>query len=233
MARGMRACLTQTDRLVWSAMIPNRPFRQPPENARGKLLEAGLKLVRLRGFAGTSVDDLCREAGVTKGAFFHHFASKEALGVALADYWSTSTSGFFAEAPYHHLTNPAERVLAYLDLRAALMGGPVEGFTCVAGTMVQEQFATSDAIRAACDESISGNASALEADVAAALAQAGRTGVDAAGLALHIQAVIQGGFILAKAKGNAEIARESVAHLKRYFAMLFNINEREEPPCPA
>ena len=70
-------------------MIPNQPFRPVPTSARDKLLEAGVKLVRQRGFGSTSVDQLCADAGVTKGAFFHHFASKEALGVALADYWSS------------------------------------------------------------------------------------------------------------------------------------------------
>ena len=45
--------------------------------------------------------------------------------------------------------------------------------------------------------------------------------VAARSLSLHIQAVLQGGFILAKAKGEAGVARDSIAHLKRYFEMLF------------
>jgi len=213
-------------------MIPNRPFRPAPVTGRDKLLEAGLKLVRMKGFAATSVEDICREAGLTKGAYFHHFASKEQLGVALADYWSSSTSGFFAEAPYHHLERAADRVLAYLDLRTALMGGPVEGFTCVAGTMVQESFLLSEPIRAACDASISANASALEGDIAAALVEAGRSAHDAPGLALHIQAVIQGSFIIAKAKGGAAPACDSMAHLRAYFTFLFT-PATERALCPA
>lgn len=204
-------------------MIPNQPFRPAPQTARDKLLEAGVKLVRQRGFGGTSVDQLCAEAGVTKGAFFHHFASKEALGVALADYWSSSTGAFFAAAPYHHLADPADRVLGYIDLRIALIGGPAESFSCVAGTMVQEVFRTSDAIREACNSSILGNAAALEADLAAALHQSGASGVTAASLARHIQAVIQGAFVLAKAEGEesaATAAREHLGHLRHYLAML-------------
>ncbi len=206
---------------MYIPMIPNQPFRPTPVSARDKLLEAGVKLVRQAGFAGTSVDDLCREAGVTKGAFFHHFASKEALGVALAHYWSSSTGTFFASAPYHHFDDPVDRVLGYIDLRAALIGGPVEGFTCVAGTMVQESFLSSDAIRAACDASISGNAAALVDDIKSAMVAHRVAEPSAESLALHVQAVLQGGFILAKAKGDAAPALESVMHLKRYFEMLF------------
>ena len=204
-------------------MIPNQAFRPAPVTARDKLLEAGVKLVRRNGYAGTSVAQLCGEAGVTKGAFFHHFPSKEALGVALADYWSSSTGAFFAAAPFHHLTDPAARVLGYIDLRIALIAGPAESFSCVAGTMVQEAFVSSSAIRAACNASIMGNAAALEADLAAAIAQSGAAGVTAASLARHIQAVIQGALVLAKATGEAgaaETAREHLRHLRRYLELL-------------
>ena len=204
-------------------MIPNQPVRPTPASAREKLLEAGVLLVRSRGFAGTSVDQLCGEAGVTKGAFFHHFASKEALGVALAEYWSSSTSGFFAAAPFHHHPHAVDRVLGYVDLRIALLTGPVESFSCVAGTMVQEVFQTSEPIRAACEASIIGNAQALEADLAEALAQCGERGVTAESLARHVQTVLQGAFVIAKACGGdhaAQTAREELQHLRRYLELL-------------
>jgi len=204
-------------------MIPNQPFRPTPTNARERLLEAAVKLVREQGFTATSVDQLCQAAGVTKGAFFHHFTSKEALGVTLAQYWSSSTGQFFAAAPFHNLEDPLDRVLGYIDLRIALLSGLPQSFACVAGTMVQEVHLTSEAIREACLASINGNARALEADLAAAIAQRGATGVTAEGLARHVQAVIQGALLLAKAEGatgGAELAREQLRHLRRYFEML-------------
>jgi TetR/AcrR family transcriptional repressor of nem operon len=212
-------------------MIPNCPFRPTPTSARDRLLEAGVKLVRAQGYSATSVDQLCVEAGVTKGAFFHHFASKEALGVALAQYWSSTTGQFFAAATFHHRADPLERVLGYIDLRIELLSGPAESFSCVAGTMVQEAFRSSEAIRAACHDSIMGNALALETDLAAAIEQCGAKGVTAAGLARHVQAVIQGAFILAKAEGAegaAELAREELLHLKRYFEMLLKPKDRKD-----
>ena len=70
--------------------------------------------------------------------------------------------------------------------------------------MVQEAYATHPAIRAACEREIVGHAATLEADIAAALAAAaGAVDWTPASLALHIQAVLQGAFILAKATGGA------------------------------
>ena len=203
---------------------------EPPgrfASARSRLLDAALVVIRARGYSATSVDQLCVAAGVTKGAFFHHFASKEALAVAAADHWSETTGALFASAPYHEFADPLDRVLGYIDFRAGLLNGPIEAFTCLVGTMVQEAFATSPAIRDACNASISGHARKLEADIASAMAAHGVMGVSAASLAIHTQAVLQGAFILAKARGGPAIAADSVGHLKRYFSLLFRSSENQ------
>lgn len=200
-------------------------------SAREKLLDAARDVVRAQGFSATSVDELCATAGVTKGAFFHHFPSKEALGAAAADHWSETTGALFASAPYHAPEDPLERVLAYLDFRTQLIAGDLAEFTCLVGTMVQETYGTSDAIRAACANSIFGHAKTLEPDIAAAIELYGAPeGVTAASLARHTQAVLQGGFILAKAAGNDAPAREAVAHLRRYFELLFQPGRRGDAP---
>src|SRR6266571_1105292 len=49
-------------------------------DARTKLLEAALSVIRTKGYSATSVDELCAAAGFTKGAFFLHFKSKDELG---------------------------------------------------------------------------------------------------------------------------------------------------------
>lgn len=198
-----------------------------PANARDKLLEAATRLVREQGFAATSVDALCRAAGVTKGAFFHHFASKDALAVAGAEAWTEhARARIFTDAPWQRHPDPLDRLLAHIDFRLAMIDGPVEAFTCFVGTMVQEAYATSPAIRQACDASITAYAEALAEHVQPAIDRNGiAAGVTALDLAFHIQAVLQGAFILAKAKNDPAIARSSVIHLKRYVAHLFNRGE--------
>ncbi len=210
----------------------SRPTKQSPErgNARTRLLEAARDIIRQKGFAATTVDDLCQAAGVTKGAFFHHFKTKESLGVAAANYWAETTSALFAGAPYHDPGDPLDRVLAYLDFRKTIIGGETFEYTCLVGTMTQEVHASAPAIRDACAESILGHAATLEADITAAMQQHGiHSDWTADSLARHTQAVLQGAFILAKATGDPDMAHESVDHLKRYVLGLFNIPADKSP----
>jgi TetR/AcrR family transcriptional regulator, transcriptional repressor for nem operon len=119
-----------------------RPTKHEPErgDARSRLLDAARDVIRARGFAATTVDDLCRAAGVTKGAFFHHFESKEALGVAAASHWAETTTAFFANAPYHRHDDPLARLLGYVEFRKSIIEGDLAAFTCLVGTMTQEVY---------------------------------------------------------------------------------------------
>ncbi|WP_224769575.1 TetR/AcrR family transcriptional regulator [Pseudosulfitobacter pseudonitzschiae] len=127
----------------------SRPTKHAPErgDARNRLLEAARDIVRKQGFAATTVDDLCKAAGVTKGAFFHHFKSKDALGVAAANFWTDTTGAFFEGAPYHAPSDPFDRVLAYIAFRRAMITNDIPEFTCLVGTLVQEVHATAPEIR--------------------------------------------------------------------------------------
>jgi TetR/AcrR family transcriptional regulator, transcriptional repressor for nem operon len=203
-------------------MNPQPIAQSPSGGARGKLLDAAISIIREKGYAATSVDELCAKAGVTKGAFFHHFPSKDSLAVAAANQWSESSGAVFAAAPYHRFDDPLDRLLGYLDLRKAMLRGGVAEFTCLAGTMVQEAYRTHPDIREACHASIGGHAASLESDIEEAMRRYRvRASWTAASLALHTQAVLQGAFILAKAKGNAAVVEASIDHLRRYVELLF------------
>ncbi|MFO1208693.1 MAG: helix-turn-helix domain-containing protein [Amaricoccus sp.] len=198
------------------------------KDGKTRLLDAAIAVIRAQGYAATSVDDLCRAAGVTKGAFFHHFRTKEELGIAAAAHFGAMAADLFAAAPYHALPDARARILGYVDFRRSILRGGLPDYTCLLGTMVQEAYATHPGIRAACEREIARHAATLEGDIDEALAATGRTAEwTPASLALHIQAVLQGAFVLAKATGGAGVAADSLGHLHRYLGFLFATDSRE------
>ena len=168
------------------------------KDSRTRLLDAALRVFRGKGYTATTVEDLCTAAGLTKGSFFHHFRSKEDLALAAVDHWNTVTGAVFAQATYRQLTDPRDRVLAYLDLRAGMLRGELPDFTCLLGTMVQETFETWPRIRDACNDGITFHARTVALELEAAKARyAPGADWDPLELAFYTQAVFQGAFVLA------------------------------------
>ena len=135
-----------------------------------RLLEAAIDVIRAKGYSAARVEDICAAAGLTKGAFFHHFASKEACAIAAAAHFAARADALFDAAPYSALPDPAARALGYIDFRKAFLQGELPQFTCLLGTMVQEAYETHPSIRQACDRYISEHADRLVGDLAAAKA---------------------------------------------------------------
>ncbi|MGC1696783.1 MAG: TetR/AcrR family transcriptional regulator [Pseudolabrys sp.] len=197
-------------------------------------MSAALNVIRAKGYAAATVDDICQAADVTKGSFFHHFKSKDDLATSAAAYWGEMTEGFFASAPYHNSKDPLDRLLGYVDFRAEILRGDLSDYTCLLGTLVQETYATHPDIRAACDKGMSTHIAILTRDIEAAKRlYAPNAPWSAASVGYFIQSVLQGAFIFAKAKQGPEVARESLAHLRRYLEAIFNRprnTKRKETP---
>jgi len=192
-----------------------------PQDARTRILDAALPVFLKQGFAATTVDELCRSAGVAKGGFFHHFESKEAAALAAIEHRNTQKDAQFAEAPYWRLSDPRARLLGYLDFRAELVRGELSEFTCLLGMLAQETFASHRQLQAACGAGIEGHAQTLIPTIEAARAKyAPAADWTAESLAHHLLTVVQGSFVLAKAMDDPKVARDAIAHLRRYVEHL-------------
>jgi TetR/AcrR family transcriptional repressor of nem operon len=201
--------------------------RTQPDSKK-RLLDAALEVIRTKGYAATTVDDICHAAGLTKGSFFYHFKTKEDLAIAAAEHFGEMAAGIFAAAPYRQENDPLERLLGYLDFRAEILQGELPEFTCLLGTMVQEIYQTHPAIREACDRQIGAHAGEIARDIEQAkLLYAPDAPWTAESLAMYMQAVIQGAFILAKARQGPEVAAECIRHLRRYLEEQFHQHERK------
>jgi TetR/AcrR family transcriptional regulator, transcriptional repressor for nem operon len=192
---------------------------------REKILAAALKVVRQKGYSATTVQDLCTEAGVSKGAFFHHFDSKETMAVAAAESFSKLADGLFMMLDRPGLEDPLDYVFAYLDLRESILGGETWEYTCFLGTVVQESYASSDPLRIACEKHIFSHAAKLEEKMHLALVQRGVSGVESRELAWMTQSVLQGSFILGKASESRDVIFSCIRHLRRYFEYVFGVTE--------
>jgi TetR/AcrR family transcriptional repressor of nem operon len=201
---------------------------QTASETRAKLLDAARDVIRAKGYAGSTVDDICAAAGVTKGSFFHYFDSKEALGIAAVERFGAMAATLFGNAPYRAKSDPRDRVLGYVDFRIALLTGEIPLYTCLIGTTVQEAYASHPNLRLACDRTLSEHVAELTSDLAAAKARyAPQESWDPESVGYFMQCVLQGAFIFAKAKQNADIATASLGHLRNYLVSLLGHPENE------
>lgn len=62
-------------------------MQQRSEETRSNILDASIHLFAAQGFERTTVSEICSEAGVSKGAFFHHFPTKQDVFMQVLENW--------------------------------------------------------------------------------------------------------------------------------------------------
>ena len=91
----------------------------PRANVRDRLIESAVEVFHARGFNGCSVQDIVEAAGVPKGSFYNHFASKEALGVEVVRAYTALVGGYVVEAGAADILSgdgsPLARIRAYFE----------------------------------------------------------------------------------------------------------------------
>lgn len=86
-----------------------------PEKTRQKLLNAAFQEVYRSGFQSADLDTIIGKAGVTKGALYHHFENKEALGYALVEEVITELTREKWVRPLAAAKNPIDELIRIFE----------------------------------------------------------------------------------------------------------------------
>lgn len=189
--------------------------------AKARLLDAAERLMLAKGFAATTLDEICEAAKLTKGSFFHYFKSKDQLGRELLERFCASGQRMH-EACCGSDPDPLVRIYTYLDNMIAMSQDPARHQGCLLGLFAQELCDTHPTIQAACEKGFRDWMKTLGEELAKAKARhAPRAAADPKELAEHIIAVTEGAMILGKAKGDRRVVARSLRHVKAYLRSLF------------
>lgn len=190
--------------------------------AKDKLLDAAERLMLTKGFVATTVDEICHEAGLTKGSFFHYFRSKEDLGKAVLDRFCQVRLELLQQSPSQKNTDPLERIYGWIDFAIEMSKSPLAQNGCLLGNFAQELSDTHPKIRSLCAQHFTDWAALLKKELDEATAKhRPEAMLDTTSLAEHLIAIIEGALILAKAKQDMAVMEQSLLHFRRYLKSLF------------
>jgi TetR/AcrR family transcriptional repressor of nem operon len=193
-----------------------------PDVTRERLLRAAFDEIYRRGFQAASLDTILAQAGVTKGALYHHFPDKAALGYAVVD---EVVKGLLLERWLglleHHAGDPLTALQRVLRHRAAsLTAGEVE-LGCPLNNLAQEMSPLDERFRRVVNATFElwrdGFARALERGQAEGTV---RRDVDARKVAAFLVAAAEGSYGLAKNARSAAMLRSNLELLSGFLDSL-------------
>lgn len=161
---------------------------KPKPGTRGTLVQAGLGLMHGEGYAATGIQAIVEEAGVPKGSFYNHFASKEAFGAEVIDAYSERGQAKLRDILTDSARTPLARLEAYFDDRIAAFraSGYVRG--CLMGNFSAEAADHSALIR----ERLAGHFAAWTGLIEACIAEAQAQG----SVSRRFAAALLAGFVM-------------------------------------
>ena len=194
-----------------------------PESSptRTKLVEAAIRLILQQGFAATGVEQICTEAGVTKGAFFHYFKSKEAIGHAAMEAWAAFGMSIYSVVRSDPSTDPLNQLHHLLDVMIGLAERD-EPLACVIGMTAQDMATLHPALRASCDRHFVAWVEFVAAILSdAKLKHPPVVDFDPEEVAWMLHSLWQGSMLLAKTHQDQQMVVRNLRHARAYVDRLF------------
>jgi TetR/AcrR family transcriptional repressor of nem operon len=188
---------------------------------RDQILDAASRLIHLRGYHCTSLDDVLRESGVGKGNFYYHFKSKEDLGYAIID---RAVERFLERTLEPALGDPEgdplDQVQAFLDRMVAIQ----RERNCVGGCPVGNLASELSDVHEGFRQRLAGIFDQWRARIAEALRRGqerGRLGreLEPAAVAHFMVAALEGAILMAKVTRDVAVLERCVGELKRHLGL--------------
>jgi TetR/AcrR family transcriptional repressor of nem operon len=169
----------------------------PVKNAKDKIVQTALRLMLDKGYAGTTVDGICENAGVSKGSFYHFFKTKEDIGLEALEAFIQRGERLMRLGDLMEIEDPIQRAFAYLE-HAETVSKDLWGDGCLLGNFALDLARTHPAIRARVTALFDGTIDKVAKifEPIATLRENGPTGVQ---LAEQYIAMLEGSIVLAKA----------------------------------
>jgi TetR/AcrR family transcriptional repressor of nem operon len=203
----------------------SRSHKTEESGTKLKLVDAAVLLMRQKGFTATTVDEICAEARVTKGGFFHYFKSKDDVAKAAVERFYEGKATEFQEAPFRALADPLDRVFGRLDFARKTAGGArrvTKG--CLFGMFAQELSFTNPQLRDSCRDALARVARDFENDLAEAkAAHSPKIEFEPKNVAMLYVSIIQGSLMLAKASESNAVLAENIEQFRGYLQTLFGV----------
>lgn len=195
---------------------------------RERILDAAEHLVIENGFAATSLDQVIKAAGTSKGAFFHHFDSKADLARSLTERYVTGDVAELHKAleTIASVADPADRLLAFIryfeDGADELMSAQS---SCLYVAVLTEQQLVTNGTADLINHAITSWRKEI-ADLLTAAATARDVDLeDVDALADHVFVTFEGAFLLCRSTGEPEHMRAQLAVLRQLLAGLLRLPE--------
>ncbi len=193
-----------------------------PAETRQRLLDATVRLVLGQGFNATTVEQICAEATVTKGSFFHHFKSKEEIGREAVGCFAAMGTRLYSEARSIPDADPLEQIHHLFDIMIGFTQRPDEPCVCMVGMMSQEMAGTNPVLREACSGHLADWAEMVRGLLADAWQRHGAGGeFDPARVAWFLNSLWQGSMLIAKTLQDPSIIVENLRLARAYVDSLF------------
>jgi TetR/AcrR family transcriptional repressor of nem operon len=205
-------------------------FMSPRSGARTreKLLEISEELVNRRGFAGTSIDQIIAETGVTKGTFFYHFKTKQDLALALIQRFAAADQELMRssiERAEKLSQDPVQQLLIFVSLllEAAEQLDEMSQPGCLFATYCFEKGLFDDATYAVISNAmLSWRRVVGDKLRAAANKTPPRADVDLDALADMVTVVFEGAFVVSRSLKGPGIFSAQLRHYRTYLQLLFD-----------